>query len=261
MQYVYLAVGLPPLSFDSPPEISFAELETLLRDNLTHKDYQKTRLLRRLYDILNLRAFWLGEPLDPHGGMDENQIEEALALQMGFPEYVYDFILRHRTKEERLRHFPSLLSSFFKESAAETKGFLRDYLRFEREWRLVFAGFRAKRLGRDLSVELQYEDPQEELIAQMLAQKDAKTYEPPERYRELKVLFEKYEDDPLGLERALDEYSFNFIEDQLSLGLKDTFSIDRILAYMAQLILVEKWFELDKKKGSEIIDTIVKETT
>ncbi len=91
----------------------------------------------------------------------------------------------------------------------------------------------------------------------MLAQKDAKSFEPPEKYQELKFIFEKYGECSIGVERAIDEYRFNYI-DQL-VDMADGFSINHILAYMAQLIIVQKWFALDKKKGIEIIDTIVKE--
>lgn len=254
--YYFVGVYLPALSFDVAPEISFQEFDDLLRQNLTVSDYAKTKKIREMYDILNLRSFWLGQPLDPRGEMQKREIEEALITQAGFPVYLYDFLGRYEKVEDRLRHFPWLLARFFQTAVQESSGFVRAYLQFEREWRLVFAGFRAKKMGRDLRVELQYEDPEEDLIAQMLAQKDAKEYEPPEKYEHLKVLFEKHGNDPLALEKGLDQYRFDYI-DQL-VGLEDQFSIDHILAYMVQLIIVEKWFELDKNKGLNIVDTIVK---
>lgn len=257
-KYYYLGTYLPSLSFDMPLEIKWNELETLLRDNLTEKDYQKVDLIRGLYDLLNLRAYWLKEELDPFGNLDPNELEEALLNnQAELPVYVSDFLEKYNTKEERLHHFPFLLSTFFKQAAESSKGFLRDYLSFERELRLVMTGFRAKRLGRDLSIELQYENPEEELIAQILAQKDAKEYEPPEKYQELKGIFKTYADDPLGLQRAIDEYRFNFINQLVNLS--DQFSIESILAYTTQFMILQKWFQLDKQKGNEIVDIIVKE--
>lgn len=256
--YYYVGTALPSLSFDTPPEISLTEFNHLLMDNLTKKDYEKTRLIRGFYDVLNLRSLWLNEDLDLWGNLDENELDEALINLYGLPDYVYDFLEAHPKIDDRLRHFPQLLATFFLRSAKnEPKGFLKDYLNFEREWRLVFTAFRAKKLGRDISVELQYEDLDEDLIAQILAQKDAKTYMPPENYDDLRFIFEKYSDDPLMLQRAIDEYRFNKIDELV--GMEDTFSINRILGYMAQLIIVQKWFELDKKKGIQIVDKIVKE--
>ena len=91
----------------------------------------------------------------------------------------------------------------------------------------------------------------------MLAQKDAKTFEPPEKYEALKLIFDRYSDEPLELERALDEYRFNYIESLVEFT--DPFSMDRILAYMSQLIILQKWNALDKEKGLKIVDIIVKE--
>lgn len=255
-KYYFVGTALPALSFDVPPEISFPQLEVLLRDNLTDKDYQKTLEIRRFYDLLNLRSFWSEEGLDPRGGMTAGVLEEALMNRTGFPGYVYDFIDLYPKKEDRLRHFSSLLAKFFQHAKNLKDPFLRHYLSFERELRLVMTAFRAKKLGRDLSVELQYEDPEEDLIAQLLAQKDATTYEPPEKYQDLKFLFEKNGDDPMALERALDEYRVEKIESLVGLG--DVFSIERILAYFTQFIIIEKWFELDHAKGMQMVDRIAK---
>ncbi len=255
--YYFVGCILPTLSFEVEPEINFIELDTLLRDNLSQKDYEKTVSIRRFFDILNLRATWLNESIDPRGEMNVNDIEEAVITHAGLPSYIFDFLARYQSLEERLENFPLLLAKFFKEAQQNKDHFLRTYFKFERELRLVTSGFRAKKLGRDLAIEMRYEDPEEEIINALVSQKDIKVFEPPEGFEELKIFFEKYSDDPLLLQKALDEYRFNFI-DQL-VDMSDAFSIERILAYMAQLIIVEKWFELDKAKGMKIVDIIVKE--
>jgi len=254
-KYYFVGTLLPSLSFDAAPEISPEKLETLLADNLSERDYNKTLILRRFYDILNLRAFWRDEEFDPRGRLSSLEMGEALMSRAGLPAYVYDFVDRYPKKEDRLHHFPFLLAKAFQSAASFKDPFLRHYLNFEREIRLVMTSFRAKKLGRDLSVEFQYEDPEEELIAQLLAQQDAKTYEPPEKYKDLKVIFEKYGDDAMALQRALDQYRFDVVENMVDMA--DTFSIERILAYLVQYIIVEKWFELDRDKGIQIVDKII----
>ena len=54
------------------------------------------------------------------------------------------------------------------------------------------------------------------------------------------------------------EYRFKKIQDLLGTEL---FTIDRILGYMIQLIMIEKWNQLDKQKGKAIIDTMLKEAS
>lgn len=257
--YYFLATFLPELKIDEPPELDFRGLLELFKENLTHRDMAKVAIIRRYYDILNLRVYWKGQPLDPLGNMDENDLEEAFATQSGLPPYIFKFMEKYDSKALRLEHFPELLVDFFREEIKEADGFLKQFLMLEREIRLVLLAFRSKKLGRDLMKELQYENPEEDLIVQILAQRDAPVYEPPEKYENLKGLFEKSYHDPLEIHKALIEYRFQKIEEFL--GVTDRFSINRILGYLVELILVEKWQELDKQKGLEIVDTILKDAT
>lgn len=211
-KYYFIGTSLPTLTLESVPEITFAEFENLLKNNLSLRDYQKTTIIRRYYDILNLRSLWMGETLDPYGELDELELQEKIASAIGLPDYVYEFIEAYEKNEDRVSHFQFLLSKFFQEAAKETDPFIRNYFEFERNLRLIWTSYRSTKLGRDLAFELQYEDPEEDLIAQMLAQKDAKVFEPPEVFSELKFLFERFEDNPFSLEKALEEYRFAFIE-------------------------------------------------
>jgi hypothetical protein len=155
-------------------------------------------------------------------------------------------------------HFPKLLAAYFRDESHESKGLLKQYLAFERELRLVMVGFRAKRLGRDIIKELQFENPDEDLISQLIAQKDARDFEPPEGFEDLKAIFEKYQDKPYALHQALVEFRFDKVQELM--GLK-TFNMDYIMGYTIQLVMVEKWLKLDKQKGLEIVDKIVKGTS
>jgi len=254
--YYFLGTLLPSLVIGEAPEIGFDELDQLFKENLSNVDYEKTRTIRNLYDISNLRAYWKGEPLDKYGNFSYNELEEALATRSMLPAYVFDFMDKYTSKEEKLKHYPELLAVFFKNAIGNASGFFKYYLSLERELRLVLVAFRAKKLGKDIYQELQYEDPEEDLIPQILAQKDSQTYEPPEKYQEIKTLFEQHYDNPIELQKALLEYRFNKIEEKLDIQL---FTMDRILAYMIELIMVERWQRMDKQKGIEIVDRLLKE--
>lgn len=257
-EYYFLASLFPRLEIGHVPTLGFAELKELLRVNLTPEDAEKARSLLQYIDLLNLRALWAKEPLDPRGNYSKHELELALVNgawddKHEFPIYLRDYLDKYSTDLERLRHFPVLLSQFFEDKVEHEEGFLRDYFAFQREWQLVMVGFRAKKIGKNIDAELQFEDPADPIVAQILAQKDAKTYEPPFEYKELKPLFDAYENSPLELNKALNEYQFQRIVE-----FQDTqyFSIDRVLGYMARLLLVERWLELDVQKGIEVIDTI-----
>src|ERR1700759_5279827 len=100
-KYYFIGTLLSPLSFDAPPEISFEDFDTLLRDHLTVKDYEKTLVIRRFYDILNVRALWLEEDFDRRGRLGPTELSEALMNQEGLPSYVYEFIDRYSNQDDR----------------------------------------------------------------------------------------------------------------------------------------------------------------
>lgn len=255
-QYYFVGTSLPPLRIGEEPEISWERLQRLLKDNLTHKDYAQTQVLRRYFDILNIRAFLKNEPLDPFGNLDRNDLEEALLGQLGlFPSYVMKYLEKYESKEDRIYHFPELIASFFRKEVEGNSGFLKNYLEFERDLRLVLTAYRAKELGRDIAKELQFEDPDEDIIVQLLSQKDSKTFEPPEEFLDLKPILDENYATPLALHKALNEYRFKKLDD---MGGLDVFSLDRILAYLASFFIVEKWMALDREQGLQIVENIVK---
>ncbi len=262
--YYFLASALPPVHIGEPIEMNFEEFRFFLKVNLRDRDYAEPTVVRRYYDLQNLRLLWqhrkldekLGSELNVYGNYDENGLDEALLTRDGFPDYVYEFVDEHDRNRDRVANFPALVGAYFSHEIAAATGFLREYLLFDRDWRLVFTGFRAKQLGRNLASELQHEDPHDSVVHQLLAQKDADHYEPPGRYKDLKELFANHGDVPIDLHKKMCEYRFAKVESLLG---TDMFSSQRILGYTVQLIIAEKWAELDQKQGLEVIDSIVKE--
>jgi len=254
--YYFLGTRLTTLSIDQPAEITFEEFDQLMRDNLTAKDYAKAEVIRRFYDLENIRNYWNKEPFNPYGMLDANELEDALITGHGLPDYIYGYIDKYERKEDRLKHFPELIAAYTHEELSHLTGFVKKLLRFEREWRLVMVGFRAKKLGKDVAWELQFEDPEDEIVQQILAQKDAKTFEPPEKYAALKPIFQKYQDTPLALHQALSQYRLDKIDEMVEF---DQFSFEMILAYMVRLLIIENWQHLNKEKGLEIVNKIIEE--
>ncbi len=250
--YYFVVPSLPPLALHERPEITFEKLMARLEINLSKQDLEKTIVLRRFVDIYNIRALLMEEPVDPRGNLNEKELDEALLVHAVLPDYVFDFLDQFEKVTDKIRNFHGLLARFFNEEIPKQKGFLRNYLIFEREWRLVLLALRAKQLNRDVSKELQFEDSTDPIVAHILAQKDSEIYEPPSEYAEIKELIASCYADPWAEHRAFAEYRFRKIaelaEDRL-------FTIDQILCYMAQLMIIESTFELDIERGNMIVET------
>lgn len=250
--YYFLIPSLPPLSLVEKPEITSEKLFAYLELNLTKSDLEKTRVLRRLIDINNIRSLLLEERIDVRGNLNEKELDEALLVKNVLPEYVFDFLDLWEKASDRVKNFSELLSAYFTHEIPHSSGFLKKFLIFERECRLVLLALRAKPLGRDLVRELQFEDMSDPFVMHILAQKDAPQYEPPEEYRELKERFASCHGDPWLENKVFAEYRFKKIEEMSE---DQLFSIDQVLAYMAKLMIVEYLFELDEQRGKLILDT------
>jgi hypothetical protein len=253
--YYFVAPSLPPLSIHERPEITFDELMARLQVNLSKHDLEKIKVLRRFVDMYNIRALLMEEPVDPRGNLNEKELDEALLVQgvnAALPDYVFDFLDQFEKTADKIRNFSGLLARFFNEEIPRQEGFLRRYLQFERECRLVLLGLRAKQLRRDVVRELQFEDPTDPIVAHILAQKDSEVYEPPSEYAQLKELIVSCHGDPWAEHRAFAEYRFRKIAEMAESKL---FSIDQILSYMAQLMIVENINELDAQRGNMILET------
>ncbi len=255
--YYFLATALPALEWGVPPELSPEELRDLLDDHLTASDRLQLMNWRLLFTLENLRALWRGLPVSRWGTMSQVELEEALLLQEGLPGYVYLFMERYTDREKRLQHFPSLIKTYYQEAIRQTRGLIQRYLQFDRELSLVMVGFRAKRLGRDLLQELQFEDPEDPLVAQILAQRDAAVFEPPSVYLALRPLFHAAHDHALQLYEAIAYVRFKWLQDTLD-GTAP-FSFDSIAAYVMQYYILRQWSKLDFKRGAQIVDTLVEE--
>jgi Protein of unknown function (DUF2764) len=258
--YYYLAIVLPKLSIDEKPEMPFYEFVTLLKENLTPNDYDKTRRMRWLYDLRNIRAFWRHQPLDYWGNLNEVQLEDALLTREDaeLPSYFFDFLDEYDTKEGRLEYFPKIMSQYFASEAETGTGFIKALRTLERNLILIITAYRARMLNRSLEQEFQFEDPEDALVSQLLAKKESKEFEAPEGFEGIKVLLDQNYSHPTQMQKAVIGYVFNWIEDALEF---DYFSINRILGYMAQYILIERLMRLDKEKGLNVLNNIVKEVS
>lgn len=252
-RYYFLINSLPALKLGGRQDITFSELLELFQLNLTVRDLKLVQTFLTYIDLRNIRAFWMKEPLDPRGSLGEKEIEEALLISDFLPPYVFDFLERYESLKDRLHFFSYLYFHFFQEGV-QNKGFLGAFFQEERVIRLIMAALRAKATKRNILTELQFEDPKDPLVMQILSQKDIEDYEPPSDYEWLKLIFKENYNHPKNLAKAYLEKRLEMIQE-----LEDRFpkfSIDQLLGYMVRLLIVENWNALDVAKAKMNVDSI-----
>lgn len=252
--YYFLAASLPSLVLGEKPDLTFEELSFRLELNLSKKDFEKVVVLRRLIDLNNIKALFLEDAIDPKGNLTEKELDEALLLKIQLPLYVFDFLDQFEHVTEKVKAFSGLVSTYFLEEIACQKGFLKKYLEFEKNWRLILMALRAKQLKRDVLIELQFEDFSDPIVHGILAQKDSNSYDPPAEYMDLKEKYLSIGMDPWQQHKIIAQWRFDRIGELVD---KPFFSIDWILAYIAQFLIVEQWNEMDEEKGKIILEAFV----
>lgn len=248
--YYFVAPSLPTLTLGEVPDLTFEQVMHRLRVNLSSQDLQKVAVLRRVIDLYNIRALYSKKPIDPRGNLNERELDEALLVKADLPDYVFEFLGKFDENKEKVRMFFGLLTRFYAEETEKAEGFLKQLLQFQRELRLVLVALRSKKTKRDVVEELQFEDFTDPFVAAILAQKDMEEYEPPPEFQDLKQNLIARGDDPWQQYKTVLEYEFYRIEVMTGYPL---FSIDWILGYVARLMLVEKYSELDETQGEEIV--------
>jgi hypothetical protein len=253
MNYYFVVNAFPPLELGVAPQMSYEDIRQLLLLNLNQLDLEQIRKFQLQTDIRNLRALWLGQPLDPRGNFVEKELDEALLVKDLLPSFVGDYLDRYESLDLRLRCFASLYASLYSELQQESVGFLGKLMEFEREIRLCFVALRAKKMDLDLSRELQFEDPTEPFVAQLLAQKEGKEVLLPQEYENLKTAFLEHDLQPGKLHWAISEFKMNRI---IEMGENDPFGMSQILGYLARLMIVEEWQQHDPERGRILLEQL-----
>ena len=227
----------------------------LFKDNLGSADFEKVKVIQTYVDLKNIQKLLKKEEIDHRGNLNEKQLDEAIVNQEGLPSELFDFFEEHQEVPEQLRHFSKVFITYFREMEKKHKGFLKEYFQFEREWRVLLAGYRAKKLGVDPAIELQHEDFHDPLIAEVLAQKDAPYFEFPFEYVELGEKLKDVGQRPNEQYHLMADFRFHCIGEKVQ---DHPFSIDYLLGYLAQLMIAEDVFTLDEKRGNINLNEMVK---
>jgi len=253
-KYFFLGSLFPPLKITSKLTLFFQDILEIVSLNMTHCDLKKLSSIRQYIDIKNVYHFLKKQPLDSRGHYNKEEIEEALLNREGFPHYLFVYFDEYETITEQQRYFSKVLIQFFREMEKNRNGFLKFYFNFEREWRLILAGKRAKELGIDLAQELQHEDLADPFVAQIISQRDSSSFAFPYGYEDLGERLQRAWGNPKEEYEAMAAFRFEKITEKIQ---DSPFSIDYILGYCIQLMILEDWSSLNEAEGKQRTTKII----
>jgi hypothetical protein len=239
MSHFFLAAFLPPLDVKVKVDLDFEELLTILKENLNHDELGEVAKLRTFIDLLNLERVYSHDVIDPWGLLSEEELKQEDRL----PLYVQDILSNCNTDEQRLLVCPQIMVKFYEQCY---QGFLKVFFEFERAFRLALVGLRCKRLGIDPAVELKEEDPKDLVVAQVLASKDQPNYEMPFEFED----FGSIPNEPMQQYLKVAQYRFEKVDELLQ---GDLVSINAVLGYLVQFMIVKNYHALNDQQGSQLL--------
>lgn len=255
MSVFFVFSSLPPLEFASKPDISSSELMQLFEENFDRKQMREVYTLKLWIDIQNIYSTLSQHAFDERGNYTKNTLKELLMHREELPDYVFEFFNRYESLEQQKKHFSWLLSAYFKNEKEKSKGYLREFLEFEHQLRVVTTGYRSKLLKREIARELQYEDLEDPVVAMTISQKDtSSTYVFPFEYKTLEAALAEAGPNPSHKYAVIAEYRFNFYTKYIS---ESPFTFKACLAYMMCLWILEEYFALKQEKGETMLDQLL----
>jgi hypothetical protein len=257
--YYYLIAGLPELALEQPklPYTVSSFLEQL-SETLSAEDQEAVRLLRYPYDHEALLAIVKQESgaAHPWGCFSRDDLEAGLREPGRLPAYFHDF---HAACQEESTPWPELslenrlTRRYYDYALARAKGFLHDWLTFERDLRNLLAAWNARTYELDLRGQLIGDNE----VTRALANSHASDFGLPNDYTYVDRLFQEMEQDqPQQREKGIDLIKWDFIEEATTFYY---FTSEVLLGYLLRLMLLERWDGLSATAGRRMLESAVEE--
>lgn len=236
----FLSTLLPALSLTRSYQMSIADLEFALKQNLSPYELQVVNQVWLLGDVENIRAYLHDESMNSKGSLPPEKIAGMLAWDEKKPIWLERFLSDFPSDEERI-HKSALLSHYcllygHKDALHES---IQELLTLEFETRSVFQLLRGGK-----------KEPEG---ASFLHERET---EWPPHYQTLVRLWEQHKNDPLALEQHVAEWRFMILEEKRVSH--SPFSLSFLIFSVALFAFIESRRPLIEKKSYSSQERIVK---
>lgn len=259
-EYFYLVAGLPDLLLDEGKlKLTAADLKEEWKDDLQPEDYQLMIELFRKYDNTNLLNLLqkTGDEFDLRGNYSLDFLEEQ--IKEPTPEilpYMREFILdfKAENQEESGKSWENILEErFFDYLASIENPFLRSWYEMQLNTGNVLTALNCR----------QYKIPVEpqmignNFVVESILRSNARDFGLLQDFPEVEQVLAAWENgNMLEREKALDLMKWQWIDDQVFFHY---FTIERLLAFLIQLEMVERWLLLDHDEGERLFRKLLKD--
>ncbi len=258
--YHYLVAGLQDLSLDIQ-KLTFnqIELKEELRSELHPADYRLVELLFLPFDNDNLLNLLTksGKEYNDKGNFSQKHLEENIKDPGDLPDYMIQFIKAFKSQDPT---YPEMspeneLNTLFYDEMLESVGndFLRDWFDFDMNVKNILLALNARKHKIPYANQVIGSTEISESIKKSHA-RDFGIGNDFEHIEELTAISRK--EDIKEREQALDDLKWNYLEEAIFFHF---FTIEKILAFIIKLGMIERWLEIDHEHSNEMFKKLLKE--
>ena len=248
-----MVAGLPELQFDEAKlSLTLQDFREELKSQLSEYDYNLASMLFLPYDHQNILKFLQSkdENFNSLGNFSPDQVAENHDL----PLYLTDFIEEFKEKKNESPNFiwdHELTSRYYNYIIKVNNDFLRDYFLFDLHLNNILTAYYSRKHDIDFSSELVGDD----FIIQQLRKSPAKDFGLSSEFPDIEKILQIADTDNLvEREKKIDLLRWDYIDENT---FSHYFTIEKVLGYLIQLMIILRWIKLDKNTGREMFRKLV----
>lgn len=262
--YYCLVAGLPDLIMeDRKLAFSSVEFRELLQEDIHPQDNTLVSLFFLPFDHNNiLSRLYDDEPVfDNHGNYSVEEVEEVtdkksfeVAENLTMPAYIVSFLddyFSDEDKPSRVNAERALTANYYDYLQRSGNQFMNDYVRNELNLRNVLTALNGRRHDMDVSADIIGDGD----IEYALKKSRARDFGLANEIDNLESIIHLYEiPNLLERELKLDLMRWQSLDEATFFNY---FSIEKVLAFIVKVFIVERWISLDEEKGKELFERLI----
>jgi len=262
--YYALVAGLPDILLEDKKVVhSSIEFREILKEELRSYDFEMVKLLYMPFDhknLLNL-LFKKEAEWDRRGNFSRDDMEMfqdrknyELAETMNLPDYLVDFLNDFHGTEDIENYYEAELllnNSYYTYLSQSKNKFLRDVVRYQS----VVGNIMVALNGRKYDIAFENNLVGDDDLTAALKKSRSRDFGLANEVSGIEQLIQIFEmNNLLERELKLDYHKWQFLDESTFFNY---FSIEKVLAFVIKLFIVERWMDLDNEKGKEMFNQLL----
>jgi hypothetical protein len=259
--YFCLIAGLPDIIINETKSVvSSKEFKIELSEQLEPDDYKLAELLYLNHDNENLLNIILkrDKPFNSLGKYSQEELEEQIKEPTYIVDYMNQFIIGFKAEETQISDltWENKLQSLFFDFVLQTKNiFLKKWFEFEMDIRNILTAFNCRKYNYNVEKQLIHTKQRNEVFENLIKETiKLDSLSDDVMYAEKILQIAESDDNSSKKEKAIDMIKWEFLEE---FTFFKYFNIEKILAFIIILNIVERWKKLDNKTGEEVFKKLI----